>query len=58
MDSELSASSEKVDAAVVEGAGTSAELEASADQETPKEPGALSSFAAGPEGVPVYLRSY
>ena len=57
MDSELSASSDEADTAVVAGAGTSAEPEASSDQENPKEPDAPSSFVADPEGVPVSVRS-
>ena len=57
MDSELSASSNEADAAAVAGAGTSAELEASCDHDTPKEPDTSSSFVADPEGVPVSLRS-
>ena len=39
------------------GAGTSADPEASSDQDTPKEPDAPSSFVADPEGVPVSVRS-
>ena len=39
------------------GAGTSAESEASSDQDTPKEPDAPSLFVADPEGVPVSVRS-
>ena len=39
------------------GAGTSAEPEASSDQDTPKELDAPSSFVADPEGVPVSVRS-
>ena len=57
MDSELSASSNEADAAAVAGVGTSAELEASSDQKTPKEPDAPSSFVADPEGVPVSVHS-
>ena len=57
VESELSASSDEVDAAAVEGAGTSVEPEASSDQDTPKEPDAPSSFVADPEGVPVSVRS-
>ena len=57
MVSELSTSSNEDDAAAVAGAGTSAELEASSDQETPKEPDAPSSFVADPEDVPVSVRS-
>ena len=53
MDSELSASSDKADAAAVAGSGTSADSEASSDHETPKEPAAPSSLVADPEGVPV-----
>ena len=57
VESELSASSDEADAAAVAGAGTSAEPEASSDQDTPKEPDAPSSFVADPEGVPVSVRS-
>ena len=57
MDSELSASSDKADAVTVEGAGTSAEPEASYDHNTPKEADTPSSFVADPEGVPVSVRS-
>ena len=57
MDSELSASSEEADAAAVAGAGTSAEPEASSNQDTPKEPDASSSFVADPEGVLASVRS-
>ena len=57
MDSKLSASSDEADAAVVAGAGTSAEPEASSNKDTPKEPDAPSSFVADPEGVPVSVRS-
>ena len=39
------------------GEGTSAESEASSDQDTPKEPDAPSSFVADPEGVLVSVRS-
>ena len=39
------------------GAGTSAEPEASSDQDTPKDPDAPSSFVADPEGVPVSVCS-
>ena len=39
------------------GAGTSAEPEASSDQDTPKEQDAPSSFVDDPEGVPVTVRS-
>ena len=39
------------------GAGTSADLEASSDDYTPKEPDAPSSFVADPEGVTVSVRS-
>ena len=39
------------------GAGTSADPEASSDQDTPKEPDASSSFVADLEGVPVSVRS-
>ena len=57
VESELSASSDKADAAAVAGAGTLADPEASSDQDAPKEPDALSSFVADPEGVPVSVRS-
>ena len=57
MESELSASSEKADAAVLAGAVTSAEPEASSDHETPKEPDALFSLVAEPEGMSVSVRS-
>ena len=57
MDSELSASSNEVDAAAVAGAETSKEPEASSDQDTSKEPDNISSFVADPEGVPVSVRS-
>ena len=57
VESELSASSDEADAAAVAGAGTSADPEASSDQDTPKEPDAPSSFVADPEGVPVSVRS-
>ena len=57
VESELSASSDEADAAAVAGAGTSADPEASSDQDTPKEPDAPSSFMADPEGVPVSVRS-
>ena len=57
MDFELSGSLDEADATAVAGAGTSVDLEASSDQETPKEPDAPSSFVADPEGVPVSVRS-
>ena len=57
MDSELSDSSDKADAAAVVGEGTSVEPEASSDHDTPKEPDAPSSFVADPEGVPLSVRS-
>ena len=57
VESKLSALSDEADAAAVVGAGTSAEPEASSDQDTPKEPHAPSSFVADPEGVPVSVRS-
>ena len=57
MDSELSASLDEADAAAVAGAGTSADLEASSDDYTPKEPDAPSSFVADPEGVPISVCS-
>ena len=50
VESELSASSDEADAAAVAGARTSAEQEASFDQDTPK-------FVADPEGVPVSVCS-
>ena len=56
-DSELSASSEEIDAAAVAGAGTSAEPEASLDHDTLKEPDSPSSFVPDPEGVLVSVRS-
>ena len=57
VESELSASSDEVDAEAVAGAGTSAEPEASSDHDTHKEPDAPSSFVADPEGVPVSVLS-
>ena len=57
MDSELSASSNEADAAAVEGAGTSAEPEASSDHETPKKQDASSSLVSDPEVVPVSVHS-
>ena len=57
VESELSASLDEADVAVVAGAGTSADPEASSDQDTPKEPDAPSSFVADQEGVPVSVRS-
>ena len=57
VESELSASSDEVDAVAMAGAGTSAEPETSSDQDTPKEPDAPSSFVADPEGVPVSVCS-
>ena len=57
VESELSSSLDEADAAAVAGAGTSVDPEASSDQDTPKEPGAPSSFVADPEGVPVSVRS-
>ena len=57
MDSELPASSNEADAAAVAGAGTSAEPEASSDNDTPNDQDAPSSFVADPEGVPVCVRS-
>ena len=57
MDSELSASSDEADTAVVAGAGTSAEPEASSDKDTPKDQDAPSSSMADPEGVPISVRS-
>ena len=57
VESELSASSDEANAAAVAGAGTSADPEASSNQDTPKEPDTPSSFVADPEGVPVSVRS-
>ena len=57
VESELSASSDEADAAAVAGARTSADPEASSDQDSPKEPDAPSSFVADPEGVPVSVHS-
>ena len=57
VESELSASSDEADAAAVASAGTSADPEASSDQDTRKELDAPSSFVADPEGVPVNVRS-
>ena len=57
MDSKLSASSDEADAAAVAGVGTSANLEASSDHETPKDPDTPSSLVADPEGVPISVRS-
>ena len=57
VESKLSALSDEADAAAVVGAGTSADPEASSDQDTPKEPDAPSSFLADPEGVPVSVCS-
>ena len=57
VESESSASSDEADAVAVAGAGTSAELEASSDHDTLKEPDAPSSFVADLEGVPVSVRS-
>ena len=57
MDFELSASSDEADCEAVVGAGISADLEASSDQETPKDPDAPSSLVANPEGVPVSVHS-
>ena len=57
MDSELSTSSDEADAAAVAGAGTLAELEASLDHDTLKEPDAPSYFVTDLEGVPVSVRS-
>ena len=54
---ELLASSNKADAAALAGEGTSAEPEASSDQDNPKEPDASSLFVADLEGVPVSVRS-
>ena len=55
--SELSALLDKADCAAVVGAGTSVDLEASSDHETPKEPDTHSSCVADPEGVLVSVRS-
>ena len=57
MDSKVSASSDEADVAVVAGAGTSAEPEASTHHETPKEPNTPSSLVAYLEVVPVSVRS-
>ena len=57
VESELSASSDKAYVAAVAGVGTSADLEASSDNETPKEPDVPSSLVADPKGVPVSVRS-
>ena len=57
LDSELSASSDKADCAAVADAGTSADIEASFDHETRKEPDAPSALLAYPESVPVSVRS-
>ena len=57
VESELSASLDEADAAVVADAGTSAKPKASSDHETPKELDAPSSLVADPEGVPVSVRS-
>ena len=57
VESELSDSSDKADAAAQAGVGTSAEPEASSDHDTPKEPDGPSLFVADPEGVPVSVRS-
>ena len=56
VESELLASLDEADAAAVAGAGTLAELEASLDHDTLKEPDAPSSFVDDPEGVPVSVR--
>ena len=57
VESELSASSDEADCADVGGAGTSADPEASSDNETPKEPDSPSSGVADLEGVFVSVRS-
>ena len=57
VDSELLASSDEAESAVVVGMGTLADPEASSDHETSKEPDAPSSLIADPEGVPVSVRS-
>ena len=57
MDSELSSSSNEEDSAAVAGAETSADPEASSPHDTPKEPDALFSLVADPEGVLVSVRS-
>ena len=57
MESGLSASSDEAECAVVAGAGTSADPEASSDHETPKEPDVPSSCVSDPEGVLVSVRS-
>ena len=48
VDSKLSASSDKADSAVVAGAGTTADQEASSNHETPKEPDTPSSLVDDP----------
>ena len=57
VNSELSASSDEANCAVVAGAGTSADPEASSDHETPKEPDAPYSLVVDPEGVLVSVCS-
>ena len=57
MESRLSASSDEADCAVVAGARTFTDPEASSDYETPREQDAPSSCVADPEGVPVSVRS-
>ena len=57
VESELSASSDEADAAAVAGVGTSADPEASSDQDTPKDPDAPSLFVADPKDVSVSVRS-
>ena len=57
VESELSASSDEVDFEAVVGAGTSANLEASSDHETPKETDAPSSCVVDPEVMLVSVRS-
>ena len=57
VESGQSASSDEEDCAAVAGTGTSADLDASSDHKTPKEPDAHSSCVANPEGVSVSVRS-
>ena len=53
----MSASSDEADIIVMAGAGTSAEPELSSDHDTPKEPGAPSSFVADTQVVSVSVCS-
>ena len=57
MEAELSASLDKAKYVDAAGAGTSANLEAFSNQETPTDPDAPSSCVADPEGVPVSVCS-